>query len=431
MERGHTIQVLDHGYVKLVDYMGSDEAIIESARMSTNKGFVNWEEDYSLLEYLYANAHLTPFESGGEMAIEVQAPIMVFREWHRHRTQCLTADTEIYFSMPKDGDKYKPPVYKMTIKELFEAWQANPERIMKMELCCFNEDKKIFETTQIIDVVKSGYKPIWKIVLEDNKVLRASKYHRIFTDMGWLRLHEVIKKQANIICQNISNVFEGEYEIDYRARKIKTVDILKEAQTYDIAVSGPFHNFVAQGMVVHNSYNELSARYTQMPNIHYVPAPDRVKKQSKSNKQGTSNEAINLGSVEVFLDTVAEHQTLVYGAYEEALIEGIARETARINTPVSRYSRMRAKTDLRNWLGFLNLRMRSNAQYEIRQYANAVASLIKEIWPKTYSLFEEYDLYAVKLSRREVEIVRGVLEGVVNIENDVDALKNVIKKLGK
>src|ERR1044071_9645751 len=85
------ISVLDSGYVELVEVWGSDERIIESARMSTDKGFNGWGTDEKpgdekLLRYLYEHKHMTPFEMGG-MIIEVQAPIFIFREWHRHRTQ--------------------------------------------------------------------------------------------------------------------------------------------------------------------------------------------------------------------------------------------------------------------------------------------------------------------------------------------------------
>lgn len=110
-------QVLDHGYVELVEHWGSDERIIEAARMSTDKGFLGWgpkpcsrcgydpreddgttlkgeccpdgephqtQGDEKLLKYLWDNKHHTPFEMAG-FTIEVMAPIFVFREWHRHR----------------------------------------------------------------------------------------------------------------------------------------------------------------------------------------------------------------------------------------------------------------------------------------------------------------------------------------------------------
>lgn len=114
------IQVLDHGYVELVESWGSEERIIEAARMSTNKGFQGWgseaywEEpdgggeavlkpatvgDEKLLRYLYEHKHHTPFEMAG-LTVEVQAPIFVFREWHRHRTQGFNELSARYTPMP-------------------------------------------------------------------------------------------------------------------------------------------------------------------------------------------------------------------------------------------------------------------------------------------------------------------------------------------
>jgi thymidylate synthase ThyX len=118
-------QILDHGYLQYIERWGSDESIVAAARMSTGKGFLGWggypcdecreahrlderdglfrdlaakQEaelcickgtgktigDEKLLRYLWENKHHTPFEMAG-LTIEVQAPIMVFREWHRHR----------------------------------------------------------------------------------------------------------------------------------------------------------------------------------------------------------------------------------------------------------------------------------------------------------------------------------------------------------
>src|SRR5580692_7050945 len=114
------IPVLDHGYVELIEKWGSEERIIESARMSTGKGFLGWGPshavgckeaapncscgyntpgDEKLLRFLYENAHATPFEMAG-FTIEVQAPIFVFREWHRHRTQSYAERSARYTPLP-------------------------------------------------------------------------------------------------------------------------------------------------------------------------------------------------------------------------------------------------------------------------------------------------------------------------------------------
>lgn len=125
-------QILDHGYLEVVESWGSDERIIEAARMSTGKGFYSWEPyqyctkcpawmrldgadphndtcqhtwekvpkgDIGLLSFLYNNKHSTPFEMPG-MTIEVQAPIFVFREWHRHRTQSYNEMSARYVPLP-------------------------------------------------------------------------------------------------------------------------------------------------------------------------------------------------------------------------------------------------------------------------------------------------------------------------------------------
>ena len=75
--------------------------------------------------------------------------------------------------------------------------------------------------------------------------------------------------------------------------------------------------------------------------------------------------------------------------YQWALKAGVPKELARIHLPVGRYSKMRASANLRNWLGFLSLRLPENAQYEIRVFAEAVANLIREAFPRTAALFDE------------------------------------------
>jgi len=111
------MQVLDHGYVELVETWGSDERIIEAARMSTNKGFLGWGTDdvpgdEKLLAYLYNNKHSTPFEMAG-MIIEVKAPIFVFREWHRHRTQSYNEMSARYIPLPDEN--YMPSADRLML----------------------------------------------------------------------------------------------------------------------------------------------------------------------------------------------------------------------------------------------------------------------------------------------------------------------------
>lgn len=260
-------QILDHGYVEYVEHWGSDERIIEAARMSTGKGFLGWGPirggeckacngrggilyepglltsvcdsckgdgktdlpgDEKLLRFLWENKHHTPFEMPG-LTIEVQAPIMVFREWHRHRV--------------------------------------------------------------------------------------------------------------------------------------------------------PF------------GYNEMSARYTPLPDVNYIPSIERlmIGSDGKNKQAGTIKDARALTEEEAkafqrSLEFMYKNQEELY---QWALNSGVPKELARVHLPVGRYSRMRATSNLRGWLGFLTLRMAMGAQFEIRQYANAVGELIAEKFPRTWSLFVE------------------------------------------
>ena len=224
------LPLLDHGYLAFVESWGSDERIVEAARMSTSKGFQGWGTpeapgDEKLLRYLYEHKHHTPFEMAG-MTIEVQAPIFCFREWHRHRTQ---------------------------------------------------------------------------------------------------------------------------------------------------------------------SFNELSARYTPIPNLNYIPTIERL----IANAGGTNKQAGTIPGARPITTETAERFRVslrhAYSAaellYQNALEAGVPKELARIHLPLARYSRMRASANLRNWLGFLTLRMDSAAQHEIRIYANAVGDLIAQAFPRTWELF--------------------------------------------
>lgn len=260
------MQVLDHGYVTLVESWGSDERVVEAARMSTAKGFLGWGPkcatcgdafdaperecplpsggrplvdcgrgghkfdapgDEKLLSFLYENRHDTPFEMAG-MVIEVKASIFVYREWHRHRTQ---------------------------------------------------------------------------------------------------------------------------------------------------------------------SYNEMSARYVPLPNENYTPTVERIlagARTAGSNKQAQGKLDISEHDALVWLAALADLYEHAQRVYELGIELGVPKELARLPVPVARYSRMRASANLRNWLGFLTLRRSPKAQWEIRQYADAVHTLLSSAFPRTMSLFDEH-----------------------------------------
>jgi thymidylate synthase (FAD) len=297
MEKGWQQKVLDKGYVRYVDHMGSDAFVVECARMSTGGGFVSWDPyqkcskcalvhieggplaliggcdhvwvkypdgDFGMLRHMMRENHTSPYEFG-ELVVEIKGPLMVFREHHRHRTQ---------------------------------------------------------------------------------------------------------------------------------------------------------------------SYSEASARYAPMTQDCYVPDLGRIKKQSKTNKQA-SGEAFLEEDAEIIVDMIETEQEEIDQHYRYMLDRGVAREIARINCPVARYSTMRAKANLLNWLKFLKLRLASNAQWEIQEYARQIEVIVRAHWPRVYELFEEFDLYSTRFSRGEMTLLRRLKiqpDSFVGSENSA-AVEALIKKV--
>jgi thymidylate synthase (FAD) len=101
--------VLDHGFVRLVDYMGDDAAVVQAARVSYGAGTRHMREDRGLLRYLMRHAHTTPFEMC-EIKLHVKLPIFIARQWIRHRTANVNElsgrysvlDREFYIPAPEN-----------------------------------------------------------------------------------------------------------------------------------------------------------------------------------------------------------------------------------------------------------------------------------------------------------------------------------------
>ncbi|MDD5012422.1 MAG: FAD-dependent thymidylate synthase [Candidatus Nanoarchaeia archaeon] len=165
--------------------------------------------------------------------------------------------------------------------------------------------------------------------------------------------------------------------------------------------------FVARQWIRHRTanVNEYSMRYSQPRDEFYIPALERVKFQSSSNKQGSGEEVPKDLALE-FVDWVINTDDDSMKKYKKFSDENIARELVRIGLPLNTYTEWYWKCDLHNTLHFLKLRMAPEAQYEIREYANAMAGIIKQIVPLTYEAFDDYVLGGVRLSKQEIETMK-------------------------
>ncbi len=149
--------------------------------------------------------------------------------------------------------------------------------------------------------------------------------------------------------------------------------------------------FVARQWFRHRtaSVNEISGRYSVIKDEFYVPKEWRL--QDTKNKQGSVGQLDPLTNAYA-TDAYTEALEYAYKAYQALLDAGVAREMARMVLPVSVYTQFYWKQDLRNLLHFLKLRRDSHAQWEIRQYAEAILKLIRPLVPITVNAWEE--LYA-------------------------------------
>jgi len=240
--------VLDHGFVRAIDYMGDDSAIVQAARVSYGAGTKHVSNDEGLIRYLMRHWHSTPFEMC-ELKLHVKLPVFVARQWIRHRT-------------------------------------------------------------------------------------------------------------ANV--------------------------------------------------------NEYSARYSILDREFYIPEPAQLAAQSTVNNQGRGAVLEGAEAARV-LALLKSDAAQMYDHYEEMLSQegqqGLARELARMNLPMNIYTQWYWKTDLHNLFHFLRLRADAHAQYEIRVYAEAIATMVADWVPLAFGAFEDYRMGGVTLSSKAIDALKRMLKG--------------------
>lgn len=228
-------------------------------------------------------------------------------------------------------------------------------------------------------------------------------------DKGFVRLIDVMGNDAAIVQAARVSYGEGTKTINEDRGLIRY--LLKHRHTSPLEmVEFKFHCkmpiFCARQWVRTRtaSLNEVSGRYSVLPDEFYVPEPENIHKQSKDNKQGRGEplDADHAFLVAAGMKTMAED---VFDHYHLMLKDEVAREVARINLPVSTYTEWYWKIDLHNLLHFLKLRLDKHAQWEMRQYAQALYELIKPIVPLACEAFEDYVLNAETFSAQELKIL--------------------------
>jgi thymidylate synthase (FAD) len=250
---GQPFKCLDHGFVRLIDYMGDDAAIVQAARVSYGKGTKTANDDRGLIDYLMRHQHTTPFEMC-QIKLHCKMPIFVARQWIRHRM---------------------------------------------------------------------------------------------------------------------------------------------------------------------SSVNEISGRYSILKNEFYVPELEDIQPQSKTNKQGRAGE-LDPNKANIWRSDYNRACSEAFSLYNWATEKDIdvARETARMNLPLSTYTEWYWKTDLKNLFHFLALRIDGHAQKEIRVYGEAIADIVKLWVPMAHAAWLEHQVGASTFSASAMNALRLMLSGDAEMNAD-------------
>ena len=183
--------------------------------------------------------------------------------------------------------------------------------------------------------------------------------------------------------------------------------------------------FVMRQWVRHRmaSLNEISLRYSEATDEFFVVGPEDWRKQSTLNKQGSSSEKLEFNEGARHSEEQNSLHKYIYNIYKERIDSGISRELARVDLPVSLYTQIYWKVDLRNLLHFLELRMESNAQNEIKEYATIIGNEFVSRWcPLTWEAFNDFSLNSLTFGKKEIDILKNFFENLQITDKDKSKL---------
>lgn len=272
------VPCLDHGFVRLVDYMGDDAAIIQAARVSYGKGTKKVSEDRGLIRYLMRHAHTTPFEMC-ELKFHCKLPIFVARQWIRHRTANVNEYSGRYSVMSDDFYLPEPSALK---KQSKNNRQGRGEGL--------TDEQK----TEVLELLKADYesqRSRYKKFLEMDlarELARIGLSVANYTEWYWkidlynllhfLRLrmdshaqHE-IQVYGNVMGQIVKDAFPIVWEAfeDYRLNAITLtgleVGILKEVQWSMFHMWVPFKEYCYQRM----SKREAEEFFDKLRKLNFI-----------------------------------------------------------------------------------------------------------------------------------------------------------------
>lgn len=281
-----------------------------------------------------------------------------------------------------------------------------------------------------------------------------------YLDHGYVMLVDKMGKDERIAAAARQSFAEREYSSPERnAGLIDYLFYHEHSTPIEMAVmmfESRMPIFVARQHVRHRmqTINELSLRYVKHDGLFYTPPLERMQYQPENVKQGADGlmpkevgEAVQQMMREecerqysTYLKLIREEEIEVNGK-KKKVAKGLAKELSRTILGTSFYTQMTWKMDLRNLANYLRLRMDPHAQWEIREHARLVHSIVMKHYPMTFEAMTENMLESVKFSRTEANILRELVSTPMQEIEQIDQyleskglkksrIESFLKKLG-
>lgn len=231
---GVPFSVLDFGFVRVIDYMGSDESVVQAARASYGTGTKTLSEDRALINFLLRNGHTSPFEMC-EIKLHIKAPIFITRQWLRHRTANINECSARYSVLDHD----------FFIPEAQEIGMQSKGNKQSREL---NDNVNSAEVVDVLRNESSRQYQAYEMLLNEKdvprEIARTCLGVNFYTNFYWkIDLHNLLhflyvrsafgaqlemRKYANIIIENIVKKWVPITYEAFQKYKIDSVSVSSE-----------------------------------------------------------------------------------------------------------------------------------------------------------------------------------------------------------
>lgn len=396
--------------VELIWATPNAEALItKMARVSNPSNEDNLETAPKLLHYLVKHKHWSPFEMAN-MCVKIHTQRDISAQILRHRSFtyqefCLAGDSRITITSEAGI------VQRIPIKELYVKWQKSSFKACYAR--SYDVTTQRFITAPIKNVYSSGKKDVYSFEIKTSssyKTIKCTREHRVLTkEKGFVPFGVAYDEQltvglngdqatplpyqdVHILESNAwmgSTRFAHEFGIAevtarkwFRKRwtlaltakwgKIISQKYIGVEDTYDIEMDHLTHNFVADGVIVHNS-----TRYSEVTDIL---EPIQLRRQDHKNRQN-SIEDLDYKLLVELEEMITNIQARTMYAYKHLLASGVAKECARRILPLNTNTTMYMNGTLRSWIHYIQLRTGLETQKEHRMIAQQIKDVFCAEFP--------------------------------------------------